>query len=84
MYSIDYKKHTKHHHQASVFSSVGSLALQKAMLQQTFVLFLSIQAHLALESEDFSVCTSLDGKSGQRREEQLRVFSLPHVSLVYF
>ena len=59
---------------SSVFCSKSEAPLQKAMLQQTFVLFLSIQAHLALESEDFSVCTSLDGKSGQRREEQLRVF----------
>ena len=44
---------------ASVFSSNSEAPLQKAMLQQTFVLFLSIQAHLepavvfVVESEDF-------------------------------
>ena len=55
------------------------------MLQQTFVLFLSIQAHLALESEDFSVCALLWTESQDREEKSNYVFfSLPHVSLVYF
>ena len=68
---------------ASVFSSNSEAPLQKAMLQQTFVLFLSIQAHLepavvfVVESEDF--------RTGKQGEEQLRLFhSSPRESSLLF
>lgn len=68
---------------SSVFCSKSEAPLQKAMLQQTFVLFLSIQAHLkqpavVVEKSNLKI-------SGQARRRAITAFYiLPHVSLVYF
>ena len=69
---------------SSVFCSKSEAPLQKAVLQQTFVLFLSIQAHL-LKQPAVVVEKSNLKISGQARRRAITAFYiLPHVSLVYF